>query len=87
MRKVNLKDIPEQSLQSPKEEFGARYKDISVALGRDKESFDLIKRHPFDLTLGRIQFANFSLMLCYGSEANCGGISVQNLPEHSARTA
>ena len=51
MRKVNLKDVPEQERKSPKGKFGRASKNISVALGRDPESFDLTKRHPFDLAL------------------------------------
>src|SRR5437762_11075382 len=51
MRKVNLKDIPEQVRKSPKGKFGRRMKNISVALGREPESLDLSKRHPFALTL------------------------------------
>src|SRR6266478_2353602 len=51
MRKVNWKDVKEQERQSPKGEFGRRSKDVSVALGRDPESLDLMKRHPFDLAL------------------------------------
>ena len=54
MRKVNLKDVPEQEKHSPKGKFGVRYKDISVALGRKPKSLDLMKRHPFDLTLATI---------------------------------
>src|SRR5438552_15423494 len=51
MRKMNLQDIEERQRQSPKGKFGRRSKDISVALGSDPESFDLAKRHPFDLAL------------------------------------
>jgi len=51
MRKVNLKDIEDRERQSPKGKFGRRSKDISVALGRDPESLNLAKRHPFDLAL------------------------------------
>jgi uncharacterized cupin superfamily protein len=54
MRKVNLKDIEERVRQSPKGRFGRRMKEISIALGRDPESLDLRKRHPFDLALVRI---------------------------------
>jgi uncharacterized cupin superfamily protein len=54
MEKVNVKDIPERERQSPKGKFGRASKDISIALGRDPESFDLRKRHPFDLALVRI---------------------------------
>src|SRR5437588_12371770 len=49
MRKVNLKDVEWQDRHSPKGKFGRRSKNISVALGRDPESLDLAKRHPFDL--------------------------------------
>jgi len=54
MRKVNLKNIEEWVRQSPKGKFARRTKEISVALGRDPESLDLTKRHPFDLALVRI---------------------------------
>ena len=51
MRKVNPKDVEWVERQSPKGKFGRRSKNISVALGRDSESLDLAKRHPFDLAL------------------------------------
>ena len=54
MRKVNLKDIPEQERKSPKGKFHKFVKDVSIALGRDRDSLDLAKRHPFDLALVRI---------------------------------
>ena len=54
MRKVNLNEIPEQEGKSPKGKFGRFTKNISVALGREPESLDLLKRHPFDLALVRI---------------------------------
>lgn len=54
MRKVNLKDIEERERQSPNGKFGRASKDISMALGRDPNSLDLAKRHPFDLALVRI---------------------------------
>src|SRR5258708_27266737 len=54
MRKINLKDVPEQEQKSPKGKFGRVSKNISVALGREPESLDLAKRHPFDLALVRI---------------------------------
>lgn len=54
MRKVNVKDMHERERQSPGGKFGARYKEISVALGRDRESLDLDKRHPFDLAIATI---------------------------------
>ena len=54
MRKINLKDVPEQEKKSPKGKFGRITKNISIALGREPESLDLSKRHPFDLALVRI---------------------------------
>ncbi len=54
MRKVNLKDVPEQERKSPKGKFHKFVKDISIALGREPDSLDLVKRHPFDLALVRI---------------------------------
>ena len=54
MRKINLKDVPEQTRQSPNGKFGRFSKNISIALGREPESFDLLKRHPFDVAIVRI---------------------------------
>jgi len=54
MRKVNVKNVPELERKSPKGKFGRFTKNISVALGREPESLDLSKRHPFDLALVRI---------------------------------
>jgi uncharacterized cupin superfamily protein len=54
MCKVNLKDIPEQERKSPKGKFHKFVKNISIALGREPESLDLGKRHPFDLALVRL---------------------------------
>ncbi|HEU0274532.1 MAG TPA: cupin domain-containing protein [Candidatus Udaeobacter sp.] len=54
MQKINLKDIAEQERKSPKGKFGRTSKNISIALGRQPESLDLSKRHPFDLALVRI---------------------------------
>ncbi len=54
MKKINVNEMPEQERYSPKGKFGAGYKEISVALGREKDSLDLDKRHPFDLMLARI---------------------------------
>lgn len=54
MRKVNLKDIADDSWLSPKEKFSGLSKEISIALGRDPQSTDLKKRHPFDVELCRI---------------------------------
>ncbi len=54
MRKVNLDEIAEDERRSPKGKFHKFVKDISIALGREKESLDLGKRHPFDLARVRI---------------------------------
>jgi uncharacterized cupin superfamily protein len=54
MRKVNLKDIEEQERKSPAGKFHKFVKDVSIALGRDRDSLDLAKRHPFDLAWVRI---------------------------------
>ena len=54
MRKVNINQIPEAERKSPKGKFHKYVKDISIALGREKESLDVTKRHPFDLARVRI---------------------------------
>lgn len=54
MFKINLRDIPEGEKKSPKGKYHKFVKDISHALGRDPDSLDLDKRHPFDLALVRI---------------------------------
>lgn len=54
MRKVNLKDIPDETWSSPKGKFGGASKEISVALGRKPQSTDLKDRHPFDVELCRL---------------------------------
>src|SRR5437870_11837143 len=59
MRKANLKHIPEKERKSPKGKFGRFMKHVSVALGGEPESLDLLKRHPFDLTLVRIPKGKF----------------------------
>ena len=54
MKKVNLSEINEAERKSPKGKFHKFVKDISIALGREKDSLDLGKRHPFDLAAVRI---------------------------------
>ena len=54
MRKVNLKEIKEDPWQSPGGKYAASFKGISEALGREPASFDLSKRHPFDLEWTRV---------------------------------
>src|SRR5690349_1814833 len=54
MRKINLKDVPEKEKTSPKGKYHSCIKEVSIALGRDPGSMDLMKRHPFDLASVRI---------------------------------
>jgi uncharacterized cupin superfamily protein len=54
MKKVNVEDIKAVERKSPKGKFHSLRKNISEALGRDPESLDLLKRHPFDVALIRI---------------------------------
>src|SRR6201982_1902684 len=59
MRKINVKNVPEQERKCQKGNFRRFTKNISVALGREPESLDLLKRHPFDLALVRIPKGKF----------------------------
>ena len=54
MRKVNTRDIPEDTWASPKGKFAGAGKEISIALGRDELSTDLQHRHPFDVGITRV---------------------------------
>jgi len=54
MRKVNLTEIKEEERKSPKGKFHKYSKEISIALGREPDSLDLAKRHPFDVMLTRL---------------------------------
>ena len=54
MRKINTKDIAEESWTSPKGKFSVANKEISIALGRKPRSTDLNERHPFDVEICRI---------------------------------
>jgi len=54
MRKVNLKEVEWQERLSPKGKFHRFMKNISIALGREPGSLDLMKRWPFDLALVKI---------------------------------
>jgi uncharacterized cupin superfamily protein len=55
MRKINIKDIAEESWSSPKGKFAGVGKEISEALGRKPLSTDLKERHPFDVEICRIR--------------------------------
>jgi uncharacterized cupin superfamily protein len=54
MKKINLRDIPEERWDSPKQKFGGASKEISIALGRKPTSTDAKERQPFDVELCRI---------------------------------
>jgi len=54
MKKVNTRDVVEESWHSPKGRFAMVDKNLSVALGRDDKSTDLLMRHPFDVEICRV---------------------------------
>ena len=54
MKKINTLEMAEESWTSPKGKFAIADKNISIALGRDPESTDIMKRHPFDVEICRI---------------------------------
>jgi uncharacterized cupin superfamily protein len=54
VRKVNVSDIKEEPWQLPRGKYAASFKGISEALGRNRDSLDLAKRHPFDLEITRL---------------------------------
>jgi uncharacterized cupin superfamily protein len=54
MRKVNVKDIAEDTWSSPKGKFQGAGRGLSEALGRKAASTDLVERHPFDVEILRI---------------------------------
>ena len=54
MKKVNLRDVTEELWNSPKGRFASGDKEISVALGRQRDSTDARARHPFDVEVCRI---------------------------------
>jgi len=54
MKKVNFSEVKEDERCSPKGKYRKFVKDISIALGREPESLDPRKRHPFDLACIRV---------------------------------
>jgi uncharacterized cupin superfamily protein len=54
MRKISLRDVPDEAWKSPKGTYQGSGKEISVALGRDPNSAEAIHRHPFDVELARV---------------------------------
>jgi uncharacterized cupin superfamily protein len=59
MNKINLSQIQENERRSPTGKYHRFLTNISVALGREQDSLDLNKRHPFDLALARIPPGGF----------------------------
>lgn len=54
MRKVNTNEIEEETHTSPKGTFAGSYRGVSLALGRDERSTDLLERHPFDVEIATV---------------------------------
>jgi uncharacterized cupin superfamily protein len=54
MKKINTLGMAEETWTSPKGKFAIADKNISIALGRDPDSTDIMKRHPFDVEICRI---------------------------------
>ena len=54
MKKINVRDVPEEKWSSPKGKFQGSSKGISIGLGREPLSLDLMKRHPFDVEICRV---------------------------------
>ncbi len=54
MRKVNTNELEELTWSSPRGRFAGAGKQISEALGREPQSTDVMKRHPFDVEIARI---------------------------------
>jgi uncharacterized cupin superfamily protein len=54
MKKVNLREVRDETWTSPKGKFQGSSKELSVALGREPLSTDLDKRHPFDVEICRV---------------------------------
>ena len=54
MKKINTEDVVEDVSASPKGKFFSADREISIALGRDPFSTDLMKRHPFDVNICRV---------------------------------
>ncbi len=54
MRKVNSKNMAEESWSSPKGKFHGVARELSIALGRDASSANAKERHPFDVEILRV---------------------------------
>jgi uncharacterized cupin superfamily protein len=51
MKKVNSDKVEEVAWLEESEKFGGSGRSISIALGRDPKSTDLMERHPFDVEI------------------------------------
>jgi uncharacterized cupin superfamily protein len=49
VKKINVNEIPEEPWRSPRTKYAVSFRGVSEALGRDANSLDLSRRHPFDL--------------------------------------
>jgi uncharacterized cupin superfamily protein len=54
MRKVNTNEVEPIKWSSPKGTMAGEGFEVSEALGRDRDSTDLLERHPFDVEILRI---------------------------------
>jgi uncharacterized cupin superfamily protein len=54
MRIINTNTLAEESWTSPKGKYGGFGKEVSIALGRDAQSLNLLERHPFDVEILRV---------------------------------
>jgi uncharacterized cupin superfamily protein len=54
MRKINTNELEPTKWASPKGNFAGEGVQVSEALGRKRESTDLLERHPFDVEILRI---------------------------------
>jgi uncharacterized cupin superfamily protein len=54
MRKVNTNDLKPLSWSSPKGKYAGEGVQVSEALGRKRDSTDLLERHPFDVEILRV---------------------------------
>jgi len=54
MNKINIASLPAEDHRSPNKAYAAIFQQCSEPLGRDPDSTDLLKRHPFDVEVTRI---------------------------------
>tara|TARA_B100000676_G_C17261273_1_gene428311 strand:- start:161 stop:385 length:225 start_codon:yes stop_codon:yes gene_type:complete len=51
MKKVNISEVEQTQFESPEGVYAMRDINLSHALGREGDSTDLEKRHPFDVEI------------------------------------